>query len=82
MKQLFTVIALFISYCSFSQNAEISGKITDVNTKEPIGGSSVRYDRGKGVIADANGKVVATHSGYVEGDEFVVEEELQKLVKK
>ena len=34
------------------------------------------------VIADANGKVVATHSGYVEGDEFVVEEELQKLVKK
>ena len=34
------------------------------------------------VIADANGKVVATHSGYVEGDEFVVEEELQKLAKK
>jgi cytochrome c biogenesis protein CcmG/thiol:disulfide interchange protein DsbE len=34
------------------------------------------------VIVDATGKVVATHSGYVEGDEFVVEEELQKLVKK
>jgi cytochrome c biogenesis protein CcmG/thiol:disulfide interchange protein DsbE len=34
------------------------------------------------VIVDANGKVVSTHSGYVEGDEFVLEEELQKLIKK
>jgi cytochrome c biogenesis protein CcmG/thiol:disulfide interchange protein DsbE len=31
------------------------------------------------VVVDANGKVVSTHSGYVEGDEFVLEEELQKL---
>ena len=34
------------------------------------------------VLVDANGKIVSTHSGYVEGDEFVLEEELQKLVKK
>jgi len=34
------------------------------------------------VLVDANGKVVSTHSGYVEGDEFVLEEEIQKLVKK
>ncbi len=33
------------------------------------------------VLVDANGKVVSTHSGYVEGDEFVLEEELQKLAK-
>ena len=31
------------------------------------------------VVVDANGKVVSTHSGYVEGDECVLEEELQKL---
>ena len=31
------------------------------------------------VVVDASGKVVSTHSGYVEGDEFVLEEELQKL---
>jgi cytochrome c biogenesis protein CcmG/thiol:disulfide interchange protein DsbE len=34
------------------------------------------------VIVDATGKVVSNHSGYIEGDEFVVEEELQKLTKK
>ena len=34
------------------------------------------------VIVDSTGKVVSNHSGYIEGDEFVVEEELQKLTKK
>jgi cytochrome c biogenesis protein CcmG/thiol:disulfide interchange protein DsbE len=33
------------------------------------------------VVVDKTGKVVYTHSGYVEGDEFVLEEELQKLGK-
>ena len=33
------------------------------------------------VVVDATGKVVATHSGYVEGDEFVLEEELKKMTK-
>lgn len=33
------------------------------------------------VVADGNGKIVYTHSGYVEGDEFVLEEELQKVAK-
>lgn len=55
MKQLLTVIALFATYCSIAQNAEISGKITDNNTKEPLAGASVRYDKGRGVISDANG---------------------------
>ena len=31
------------------------------------------------VVVDATGKIISTHSGYVEGDEFVLEEELQKL---
>lgn len=55
MKQLFTVIALFLAYCTYAQNAEISGRITDANTKDPLVGASIRYDKGRGVITDANG---------------------------
>lgn len=33
------------------------------------------------VVVDTNGKIVYTHSGYVDGDEYVLEEELQKLNK-
>jgi len=34
------------------------------------------------LLVDANGKIVYTHSGYVDGDEYILEEEIQKLVKK
>ena len=33
------------------------------------------------VVTNSSGKIVYTHSGYVDGDEYVLEEELQKLVK-
>ena len=33
------------------------------------------------VVVDQTGKIVFTHSGYVEGDEYVLEEELAKLGK-
>jgi cytochrome c biogenesis protein CcmG/thiol:disulfide interchange protein DsbE len=33
------------------------------------------------VLVDATGKVVYTHSGYVEGDEYILEDELKKLAK-
>jgi cytochrome c biogenesis protein CcmG/thiol:disulfide interchange protein DsbE len=33
------------------------------------------------LVADQNGKIIFTHSGYVEGDEYVIEEELQKIKK-
>ena len=36
MKQIFTLIAILTSYCVFAQNAEISGKVIDQNTKEPL----------------------------------------------
>lgn len=55
MKQIFTVIALFTAWCTFAQNAEISGKIIDATSKEALSGASVRYDKGRGVITDANG---------------------------
>jgi peroxiredoxin len=33
------------------------------------------------IVVDATGKIVYTHSGYVDGDEFILEEEIGKLVK-
>lgn len=33
------------------------------------------------LLVDASGKIVYTHSGYVDGDEYVVEEEMEKLIK-
>ena len=33
------------------------------------------------VVVAAKGKIAFTHSGYVDGDEFILEEELQKLSK-
>ena len=33
------------------------------------------------VLLNTSGKIVYTHSGYVDGDEYILEEELQKLSK-
>ncbi|HLP21930.1 MAG TPA: TlpA disulfide reductase family protein [Chitinophagales bacterium] len=33
------------------------------------------------LLVDATGKIVFSHSGYVDGDEYILEEEIQKLVK-
>lgn len=33
------------------------------------------------MVADSSGKIVYTHSGYVDGDEYILEEELQRLTK-
>lgn len=33
------------------------------------------------VMADEQGRIIYTHSGYVDGDEYVLEEELQKMKK-
>jgi cytochrome c biogenesis protein CcmG/thiol:disulfide interchange protein DsbE len=32
------------------------------------------------LLIDQNGKIVWTHTGYVEGDEFILEEQIKKLV--
>ncbi|MFN8298425.1 MAG: TlpA disulfide reductase family protein [Chitinophagales bacterium] len=33
------------------------------------------------LLVDANGKIVYMHNGYTDGDEYVLEEEVKKLVK-
>lgn len=39
-----------------SQNAELTGTIRDAETKEILPNTSVKYDKGKGVLSDAAGK--------------------------
>lgn len=34
------------------------------------------------ILIDQMGKIVWTHTGYVEGDEFILEEQIKKLVEK
>ncbi len=55
MKQLFTLLVLFVTFSAVAQVAEISGTVISESTKEPLAGASVKYDRGKGVITDAAG---------------------------
>lgn len=33
------------------------------------------------MVADSSGNIVYTHSGYVDGDEYILEEEFQRLTK-
>jgi hypothetical protein len=33
-------------------------------------------------LLDKNGVIVYTHTGYVEGDEFILEEKIKELVAK
>jgi thiol-disulfide isomerase/thioredoxin len=33
------------------------------------------------ILVDSEGKIVYTHSGYTEGDEYVLEEQIQKIKK-
>lgn len=56
-KFYFSVIAtLLFAVSSFAQNAEVSGTIKDVETKDPIPGASIRYEKKQGTVADAVGK--------------------------
>ena len=54
-----TLSALFFLFCfSTAQNAQVTGIIRDADTKEPLAGASVKYDKTKGAISDASGKFV------------------------
>ncbi len=57
MKQtlLPTIAALFFALNVVAQNAEYSGRVIDAESKDPLANASVKYDKGKGVVTDANG---------------------------
>lgn len=42
-----------------------------------LSGQSVPYT----VVTDKNGKIVEKHTGYIEGDEYVLEDQIKELVK-
>lgn len=53
---LSVLTTLLFVVCSFAQNAEVSGTVRDNETKEPVFGVTIRYEKGKGTVADAVGK--------------------------
>jgi len=55
---LSVLTTLLFVVCSFAQNAEVSGTVRDNDTKEPIFGATIRYEKTKGTVADAVGKYV------------------------
>lgn len=55
MKQISLILTLLVPIFCLSQNATISGKIIDGNTREALVGASVIDQNGKGVSADLDG---------------------------
>jgi TonB-dependent starch-binding outer membrane protein SusC len=82
---LLSMLALFISVLSFSQDRTISGKVTDAKDGTPLPGVSVQVKgQSKGATTDMNGSfslpvvsgatLVFTHTGY-DGHQVKVGEE-------
>lgn len=77
---LFGLLAFSIT--AFAQNVEVKGTILDEESTEPLAGASVKYDKGKGAVADASGKfklllpegeyeLTITFIGYKNGKEKI-----------
>lgn len=77
MKQtlLFTAFLFFMGMAAYSQDVVVKGAILDEETREPLAGATVKYEKGKGVLTDASGRfkfsvpageydVVVTFIGY------------------
>lgn len=47
---------LFFCIASLAQNAEFTGTVTDVESKEPLAGATIKLDKARGGITDASGK--------------------------
>jgi outer membrane receptor protein involved in Fe transport len=60
MKKIFTLLAIFLVTLNsiLAQTAHISGIVLDADSKEPLGGVIVRYDKTKGVVTNEAGKYV------------------------
>lgn len=57
MKHLYLVIVIvFTSLLSNAQNATLTGTVRDEETSEPLGGATIKYEKGRGNITDASGK--------------------------
>ena len=58
MRKTFTLLALLLAISNFilAQSVHINGAVLDADSKEPLGGVIVRYDKTKGVVTDAAGK--------------------------
>jgi outer membrane receptor protein involved in Fe transport len=75
---LFSLLAF--CFTAFAQNVEVKGTILDEESNEPLAGATVKYDKGKGAVADASGKfklslpegeyeLTISYTGYKNGKE-------------
>ena len=58
MKKAFTLLSILFIAVNFAmaQDAQIKGTVLDADSKEPLGGVIVKYDKVKGIVTDAAGK--------------------------
>ena len=57
MKKTFTLLVILLVTANFvaAQTAKIKGSVTDADSKDPLAGATVKYDKNKGVMSDASG---------------------------
>src|SRR3954467_11362135 len=62
MKKRYALFIILLAVYQFSsaQDAELSGKVKEAESAEPLASAAVKYAKGKGVITDAVGKYVLT----------------------
>ncbi len=62
MKKSFTLCWLLFAGIQFlfAQDAHVKGTITDIETKEPLTGATVKIDKIKGALSDASGQFTLT----------------------
>lgn len=51
-----SVFSILLFHFSTAQNATITGKILDAETKDPLGGATIKFDKSRGGFSDASGK--------------------------
>ena len=64
MKQFFTILLILTSFCAQAQT--ITGKVSDVNTGQPIVGASVKLlDSERGTVTDSAGRFLLDGQGTI-----------------
>jgi iron complex outermembrane receptor protein len=67
MKQIFTFTILLINLTLLNAQTEIKGTVLDEETREPLAGATVKFEKGRGVLTDVSGKFkISVPEGEVE----------------
>lgn len=65
--KIFTLAILLINLTLLHAQTEIKGTVLDEETKEPLAGATVKFEKGRGVLTDVSGKFkISVPTGEVE----------------